>query len=100
MSYIVYIVLSGSIQASSKSAVKNTKNPLKANPNPRKGQQRQQLLPPQSLQMLQNRQVGIHPPLNTILRTPFLSAFQPARRDLSGDAFLPADIRQMVNGFI
>lgn len=49
--------------------------------------------------MLQDRKIRIHPPLNTVLRTRILAALQPTRRDLPGDAFLPAHVREVVDGF-
>lgn len=53
---------------------------------------------PHRLQMLNNRQVPIQKPIHTILRASLLSPFQLSTSNRPGNALLPTDIRQIVNG--
>src|SRR5690625_1668595 len=57
------------------------------------------LLPSHLFQMLQNRKVGIHPPINTILCAGLFTSVHRSGGDLSGDAFLPAHICELVNSY-
>jgi len=51
------------------------------------------------VQLGQNRQAGIHPPLNTVLCTCLLRLIEGAGGDLAGDALLPAHFVQVVDGW-
>lgn len=48
--------------------------------------------------MLQNGQVGVHPPFDAVLCAGLFGPVQTSRGDLSGNALLPADIGEVVNG--
>lgn len=49
--------------------------------------------------MLQNQEIRIHPPLNAVLSATLLGRVQAVRRDIpAGDAFLPADFGEIVDG--
>jgi hypothetical protein len=50
------------------------------------------------VQLAQNRQAGVHPPLNAILCTYFFGLVESAGGDLAGDALLPAHFVQVVDG--
>jgi len=57
-------------------------------------------LVPHRLQMLDNRQVSIQKPIHTVLRASLLSPLQLPAANRPRNAFLPADIRQIVNGLL
>lgn len=51
--------------------------------------------------MLQNQEIRIHPPLNAVLSATLLGRVQAVRRDIpAGDAFLPADFGEIVDGLL
>jgi hypothetical protein len=55
-------------------------------------------LVPHRLQMLDNRHVSIQKPIHTVLCASLLSPLQLPAANRPRNAFLPADIRQIVNG--
>ena len=50
------------------------------------------------VQLGQNGQAGVHPPLNAVLRAYLLGLIEGAGGDLAGDALLPAHFVQVVDG--
>lgn len=60
-------------------------------------QGRKNLLRTQRFQMLQDGQVGIHPSFHTVLRTGFFCPVQAPRRDPACNAFVPANIGEVVD---
>ena len=54
----------------------------------------QALLPPQRIQMLDDREVRIQKPIHTVRRAGFLALIQLAAPNCARDAFLPADVRE------
>lgn len=56
------------------------------------------LLSAKGLQMLQNRQVGVHPSFHAVVCAGLFCPVQTSRGNLSSDALLPADVGEVVNG--
>lgn len=50
------------------------------------------------IQLRQNSQAGVHPPLNAVLRASLLGLIEGAGGDLAGDTLLPANFVQVVDG--
>lgn len=49
------------------------------------------------LQVLQDTNLGIHPPVNTVLCAGLFGLAEGVGRDLGGDAFLPAHVVELVD---
>ncbi len=49
--------------------------------------------------MLDNREIRIQESIHTILRAALLALVQLAASDSSSNAFLPADVRKVVNSY-
>ncbi len=83
----------------------HTKHPSLPNPSPRPihppiaKSHSHAPLPPQLLQMLQNRHVRIHEPIHAVRRTALLPTIQVPGRDSTRHALAPADVRQSVDRF-
>lgn len=52
---------------------------------------------PHRLQMLNDQEIRIQEPIHTALRAALLSPVQLPAADRARDAFLPADVREVVN---
>ena len=52
---------------------------------------------PHRLQMLNDQEIRVQEPIHTALRAALLSAVQLPAADRARDAFLPADVREVVN---
>jgi hypothetical protein len=52
------------------------------------------------IQLGQDRQAGIHPPINAVLCACLFGLIEGTGGDLGGDALLPADFVQVVDGWV
>lgn len=63
-----------------------------------KNTSRSHLVAAHVLQLLQDGQARVHPPVNAVLCACLLGLVEGAGSDLAGDALLPADFVQVVHG--